>query len=1827
MSNTNKAYRIRTDINSDVQYINIDMTQSYDKYDILSLEIKQSNSYRLMNSGTGIIVGRVLANEGFGIPNAKISVFLSYNKEDNIENSLRYHYMSTKDCDDDGIQYNLLPNHSDDECKQSIGSFPTKRYVLDNDDIIEVFDKYYKYTTRTNNSGDYMLYGVPTGTQTLHCDIDLSDIGVLSQRPSDMIYKGYNKNSFESPSKFKSSTNLNSLVQIITQDKSVYVYPFWGDTTDEPTGAAITRCDININYKFEPTCIFLGSIITDTGENAISKKCVPSKVGGKMSEMVTGAGTIEMIRKTINGGVEQISIEGNEVINEDGVWCYQIPMNLDYVMTDEYGNTVLSDNPSKGIPTRTRVRFRVTMHENPADGVAKKRARYLIPNNPRLNKADYPIFFKNKSVDYEFGTQTKDENYRDLMWNNVYTVKNYIPRLQKARLPNNLKFLGIKAVNHSNGKNPLPYNKLSIKFNFMYTFMCTLIKILVSLTGLINKVITSLGYFFLLFGREVFTWSDKINILGIGKLFFSFHGIDIDDLKDADENDWYYPHTHCGNKTGTTAIFCLMMKYYHDNSQGDYWGNIKCTRLFGAGEGGADVGGLGWWFLKIGLALSEGITLRGLCDNEDGNPLDITPGVNKQVVDLFNKGKFHDDIYPCISNSLGHINNNISELYNCVENQLAQENEVTSFNFFNDWVNGVLYMPLWFRKLKPKKTFFWGLIKTKGKDRWCDGNKEVKGVKTHLKLYSNCVMRREVEKDDESGFYTIKSLEDDFQTVNVEKSIADDESGIEMLIFNDESEKNCYGFKCHKYGRGQTRITDGIIIEKETMLGDKVYYYKPTVYTDIEQNLVTLFATDIVLLGSLNTCDLHGIPQFFKILEGTSYQMPPDLLSEDYEYISEAETDSVSNTDENEASLIDESTRKTEYTGADWGNLGVDQSNYFSHDIFKFEANENIYDNGGLFYGLTCFNSYTKPKSIINLERICEIGVSLDETQDLLKSKIVYDGEELVNGIDEDNEDLYTTLTPDGYISYDDIYNHDYRSMFATLNGNYLKTKINYETGLVEYDLTQVYLDNFDGSLYNIMAGGATQGNTYNNNTDVTGDKPNYSNNYKLEVADNNYINFRFGRYNKYEHLPNHNDSNIYYYVYDRVLTYTDGEKVTSSNKIPRYDNSFYFYFGLNIGKTAIDKFYSTYYADCSKNETYNNSVNVNITPNEWCDDVRGYIEIDSNMTPPLKLTLKNINEYEKYYYNSDDILYSKFKIGYNDENISGENVEYEHVDIKDNTNNLVNNIDSGDYMLEIIDVNGEVYTEKISFKNTNYITYDIDKYDFNLTNSDLIKKFTSEDTNMYFLHQMMKNDGTIVDVMPLNYTVLCNLNNNFDNLSKYGCYVYGEIHTDLKTNEKSFIPKVEGYTYNFNTNELKNSNGNTVYYRELHCVEYLDYSEYYVNNNKFVALDKYKIVKWDGDTIIGFKSENKYSSEYKTGYGEPKTNKLRALFYQNVANYTQQKFVNFNDDRNIQTININDINRKDKIINNNNIILRDIFGYIKLSNFSESDYKIRVEPTIDLNYFNGYECVVIGNDVKIDGYGHIGCKLDTADSKLNEFYIGLPFGNISYKITVTMLCGRDDAGAIKVSNNTSISYITVYEGDLKMYINGIDYSLIKNFKTGIIDNSINNFPFLLNDDVKTDIYGWNDVSNIGLTESGLSLYPIEFTGDNYNIINELAEALMKNKVNGYVQTTVYDWYDKYIIEENTWNELSDNYVLVKDKNGKKEGDDDYIPTYEGDIITKCNLINTIIDNRIKLTKKMMGSFRLNRNNSVLITVTGKSKSKPIKYLIVNNTMKQYRVN
>ena len=143
MEDTNRVYRIRTTVGSDApNVIQVPLNQTYDMFEILSLKLNQTNSYKTYESNYGVIVGRVIANGGFGIENAKVSVFIPVSDDDNLKDKLLYNFTSVNGRDDKGIRYNLLPNYVDDVCYQNVGTFPNKRLVLDNDDIIEMFDKY-----------------------------------------------------------------------------------------------------------------------------------------------------------------------------------------------------------------------------------------------------------------------------------------------------------------------------------------------------------------------------------------------------------------------------------------------------------------------------------------------------------------------------------------------------------------------------------------------------------------------------------------------------------------------------------------------------------------------------------------------------------------------------------------------------------------------------------------------------------------------------------------------------------------------------------------------------------------------------------------------------------------------------------------------------------------------------------------------------------------------------------------------------------------------------------------------------------------------------------------------------------------------------------------------------------------------------------------------------------------------------------------------------------------------------------------------------------------------------------------------------------------------------------------------------------------------------------------------------------------------------------------------------------------------------------------------------------------------------------------------------
>ena len=1340
-----KSYRIRTKVGQDApNVVNVHLDQTYDEFQILSLKIDQKNSYNLYQSDKGIIVGRVLANGGVGVSNAKVSIFIETDDTMSLDKHIIYPYSSVNDINDDRVRYNLLPDYVDETCHQNVGTFPNKRYVLDNDDVIEVFDRFWKYTTVTNTAGDYMLYGIPTGNHTLHMDVDLSDIGLLSQKPRDLAYKGFNINLFESPTKFKQDTNLNSLAQIKTQDIGVFVYPFWGDSTDNPDNIAVTRCDIQIDYKFEPTCVFIGSIITDTGSNAIGKNCAGTDDVGKMSDLVSGEGSIEMIRKTIDNKVEEFQIKGNRVIDGDGVWCYQIPMNLDYVMTDEFGNLVPTDNPDKGIPTRARVRFRISLDDPPSDNTARKRCKYLVPNNPRLDEERFPVFTADEmhEPDYEFGSNTREESFCDLFWNKVYTVKNYIPRIQKNTKITNRKHTGIKLINHYGDNNPMPYNNLSIKLSFTYRFICVLTKIFILLVGFLNNIITILGAIpckiadFFRSIADFFDFSIGFGIRPLRPVAKMFEAV-------AKVFDILTPPC-----IAISSDFCA--------------GDVTHAYTFYPGCG------------RKGLANVIGALADCVWEKTQERHYDDMRDVKQE-----------DKTEPI---------NNAAELDNCVESQLAEDNDAASFNFQNDWINGTLYSPLWYRKITPKRSFLFGLFKRSAKDEWCSADHAYNGL---VRIFHPCAVKRDVHET----YTTHDGKSEPKKYMSGSPGCSDD---------------------CHE-NKTVIGLNNGVIRTKQTMLGQTVYYYKPVEFETIKQEgdgirkegnyngaLKLLFATDIVLLGSLNDCDLNGVPQFFKSLESSTYKLPPNMLFTDNNMVQSFNEDGTISTRFDQVST-------SEMTGSDWGNSNDDMCGT---------------PDGGLFYDIGCSSIEMIPKSCINLLRICEFGVSLDETKQVPN---------LAN-VEESGDNAFETLVPDGFISKDELYNDNERSMFATMNGNELLTKLNTENGLKEYDFRHLYVDNFDNSLYDVMHSRQTKCSEYT-----------YTNNWNLESFSAGYYDFRMGK------RP---------YFYDK------------ENTFPRYENSFYFYFGLKVGKTAIDKFNSQFFAECYNSENAVSPIRVEVKGNSWCSEIKddkgfnanndGFVKIDlSDISLPCDILIQDVNNGD-FEFIATDVNDEKIIIA-ND--TVAQQYRDTHKQICMTKNDIsICSLDNSKYAMTVTDSDGEINTLDFELYAP-YLKYDTESTNFKKPENILLSTFNNDRVEIAKNKTNAGSDG-FEYTRGIGGTIA--IYNIVDGLS-------GNSLTSYKI-EIISVNKIEGFEGKFSTSI------------EIHDGEvYGSKSPYWVNyknKNPFIfgvpkGDERYKITvtqycAWkDGTTTTYYPTNNKYSHTVYIGDMTP-----YKLYIGNVVDY-----------------------------------------------------------------------------------------------------------------------------------------------------------------------------------------------------------------------------------------------------------------------------------------------------------------------------------------------------
>lgn len=1227
MSEINKTYRVKANINNE-NVVNIDtnLLQDYNTLDILSVKISSVDMYKLHNSNYGVIVGRVLANNGFGVPNAKISIFIESDNKDGEKVRELYPFVNVSTRNSDNIRYNLLPDEKVSDCHQIVGTFPNKRYMLDNDIVLEVFDKYYKYTTRTNNSGDYLIMGVPVGSHTLHMDLDLSDCGILSQKPRDFVHKGYTIEQFENPTMFKTSKELSELSQIFTQDQTVNVLPFWGnESTGEQIG--ITRADINISFKFETTCVFMGSVVSDNASNGITRKCQATENMGNMEELMTGEGTIEMIRKTPSGEIEEFQIKGTQLIDGNGVWCYQIPMNLDYMMTDEYGNMVPTDNPEKGIPTRASVRFRISMQDNEENLDNFYRAKVLVPHNPQNNE-----------YDYEFGTHTKDESFRDLFMDNVYSVKSYIPRFQKKQTRGwkDKNFTGIKSCNFHGSNNPIPYNNIRIKLPLMFTILCALIKCFIFLTGIFNTIISMLGNFladlgsYKIFGTRVFPGALKkakelrLNIISEGLC--------------PDLENWF---------------FAPMRK-----------DNLK---------------------KKSGYNLLQQ-TLDYL---KEENEFDDDTSIDK------NNSETEDELL-CLTTKTDY-------LISCIEMNLAMEYKVINFDFYNDWINGLIYIPRFVYYIRPKKTFL-GITFAKQKIRGCMDDTSI-FAKTR-RYTQQCAIPYKAKYTD--TYYSF--------------------SDVDNILKSNKSKKNIKKSNNFHKNSGFSQLTifgrnGGICHEHTTSRKQNVYYMKPCEWRDNKK--VNFYATDLILLGSLQTCNKEGLPQAFKYLSSTSYVIPPNLAltnmeTNGYLYINDKNTicagtsnqfeldkenhNPIRQLDPNEGLMAEleayegakDRNITTQYDGMELSDLipltemaGISW-NYTGPGQGKVDESQ-LYYPGGHFLGLSCSNSQTNIKSCLNLSRICELGVNMSQRIEDIKE------------INENNI-TYINTVPTGFISGNEIISDDFRAMFATLNQNILQAnKLDLETGYYVYDFDFVKPVNFEGAFENVAGGD----NSYNANIpvkledkklyekygieiggrrpDMEGDESTLSTQTRtIEDTSLDYYRFRFGL--DYDNLSRNNIKQ------KNKFLKQNGNKFY----LPQYENSFYFYFGMKQGATAIDEFNRQFYSLCdtTKIAVGDPVMDIKINEIEICKGTGNIEIIFDNVELPL------LDLY--YEYNTEDGIKTEKCL----------TVDNKHLFAIE-----INGLPFANYTFYAIDSSENEMKKEISI-GMDLFSYDLNVYDFNVFDS-----------------------------------------------------------------------------------------------------------------------------------------------------------------------------------------------------------------------------------------------------------------------------------------------------------------------------------------------------------------------------------------------------------------------------------------------------------------------------------------------------------------------------
>jgi hypothetical protein len=214
-------------------YVDLKIERSYNSLDTLKINNNLLNNFPEQNSPTGVVFGRLTAiqkikdenGQNVRIPLQNVPLGVFNPSED---------YPDTFSTDDNGDRLTLNIKES----ATPSDYFDNLSYYTDYDNYLRSAESFsavpaqYKYITKTNENGEFILYDIPVGQQTVIFEVDLFKQGLTKDEIA--------LNFFPFPP--TDQPNIDTLPSFVYKQVPIDVVPTWGLGQ---TG--YTSLDININ--------------------------------------------------------------------------------------------------------------------------------------------------------------------------------------------------------------------------------------------------------------------------------------------------------------------------------------------------------------------------------------------------------------------------------------------------------------------------------------------------------------------------------------------------------------------------------------------------------------------------------------------------------------------------------------------------------------------------------------------------------------------------------------------------------------------------------------------------------------------------------------------------------------------------------------------------------------------------------------------------------------------------------------------------------------------------------------------------------------------------------------------------------------------------------------------------------------------------------------------------------------------------------------------------------------------------------------------------------------------------------------------------------------------------------------------------------------------------------------------------------------------------------------------------------------------------------------------------------------------------------------------